>query len=161
RQPPVDDEPEARPRDRERERERGKKREPRRDRERGRGREERRPGLAAKPGDAEEVSPGPPPRERDREPQRDRGRERNRERERGRERERPDQSIRGRRDRSQPPRRFGEGLGNSYEEGPSPESGAATPMRAPTPQEDEPPPGPLEAPKATDSGWPEASGRDW
>ncbi len=93
------------PRDRGRERER----DPRRGR--GRGRDDRRRPPASEAGDAT-GEPPPPPRAPDR--PRERGREipRDRDRERGRERERPDLSIRGRRDRSEPPppRRFGEGL---------------------------------------------------
>ena len=96
RHPPGDEEPESRTRGRDRDR--GKKREPRRDH--GRGREDRRPGLTSNPVDLPPPFPSPPPRIE----------ERPRDRDRGRDRERPDQSIRGRRDRSEPPRRFGEGL---------------------------------------------------
>ncbi len=60
--------------------------------------------------------------ERPRDPQRDPQRDRDRNRDRPRERERPDQSVRGRRDRSEPPpRRFGEGLVSQPEPWPEPE----------------------------------------
>ncbi len=98
RHPPGEEEPGSRLRGRERDR--GKRREPRRDH--GRGRDDRRPGLSADQGEIPPSFPSPPPRGEER--------SRDRDRDRGRDRERPDQSIRGRRDRSEPPRRFGEGL---------------------------------------------------
>jgi ribonuclease E len=97
---PFESEPAGRDAGRERDRRRG----------RGRGRDDRR--RPASPDATDAIAePLPPPRPADR--PRERGREHPREwdRERPRERERPDQSIRGRRDRSEPPpRRFGEGL---------------------------------------------------
>jgi ribonuclease E len=86
-------------------RERERKRDPRRDRDRPRGRDDRRRSPAPEPIDPLTEGPAPPPprfeeRPRDRPPNRDRGRDR----------ERPDQSVKGRRDRSERPRRFGEGL---------------------------------------------------
>ncbi len=125
RHPTADEDPEVRPRPRppERERDRGRKppQPPPPRRERGRGRDDRRPGLPPEPNDLPPPYPTPPgrieerPRDRDRDPARDRlepPRDRDREppRDRGRDRERPDLSLRGRRDRSEPPRRFGEGL---------------------------------------------------
>jgi ribonuclease E len=124
RHPPGDEEPGPRPRGRDRDR--GKRREPRRDH--GRGREERRPGLSAEHGDVPPAFPSPPPRSE----------ERPRERDRGRERERPDQSIRGRRDHSEPPRRFGEGLADQ------------DPDSVPQPLSLEPPPEPAGPPYAED-----------
>jgi ribonuclease E len=166
----VDDEPAARPRaqgrERERERDRGKKPPPRRDR--GRGREERRPGLPPEPGDAPPPFPSPPriedrPRERDRdrEPPPGRDREPPRDRDRGRERERPDQSIRGRRDRSEPPRRFGEGLVEQQDAGFGPPPRQAEPPQEPVrphPAEDvltdaPEPPEPAALPEAAELGW--------
>jgi ribonuclease E len=107
RNPPGPDAPDAP--DRDRRRERG------RDRDRGRGRDDRRRPPASP---LEPINPPPglppsvaPPRIEERPRERPRERDRDRDRERGRERERPDQSLRGRRDRSEPPpRRFGEGL---------------------------------------------------
>ncbi len=98
--------------------ERNRRRERPRDREPGRGRDDRRRAPApAPPPEPINLPPGLPPsslpriEERPRERERGRERERDRDRDRGRERERPDQSVRGRRDRSEPPaRRFGEGL---------------------------------------------------
>ncbi len=98
------------PRDRER------RREPRREGDRGRGREPRRRPPAPEPVDPTFGPPDsdpPPPRTEDRFPDRPRDpqRDRERSRDRPRERERPDQSIKGRKDRSERgPRRFGEGL---------------------------------------------------
>jgi ribonuclease E len=90
-----------------REPERERKREPRR----GRGRDDRRRPAATEPFDASDGGmPPPPPRLEERSRERSREREFEREPDRGRERERPDQSVKGRRDRSEPPRRFGEGL---------------------------------------------------
>ncbi len=111
RAPAGEEEPEARPR------ERVKKRDPRRDRDRGRGRGERR--APSEP--VEDIDPFEPPS-----PPRAEDRPRDRDRDRGRDRERPDLSVRGRRDRSEPPRRrFGEGLTDQGEEpepwGPEPE----------------------------------------
>ena len=170
---PVEDEPEARPRGRERERDRdrGKKPPPRRG-DRGRGREERRPGLPAEPGDAPPPYPGPPrieerPRERDRDreplPGRDREPPRDRDRDRGRERERPDQSIRGRRDRSESPRRFGEGLVEPQDSdlGPPPRPAEPPPEPARPHYEEDvltgatEPPEPAARPEAAEPGWEE------
>ncbi len=126
------------PRDRDRER----KRDPRR----GRGRDDRR-GPAPRPDLLDPppagMSPAPPRLE-------DRPRERGRERDRGRERERPDQSIKGRRDRSEPPpRRFGEGLVEPPE----------APLEPPLPTETIPPSWPpVEEPP--DQSLPETSGAD-
>jgi ribonuclease E len=89
-------------------RDRDRKRDPRR----GRGRDDRR-GPAPRPEPLEPPPAGlPPAPPRLEERPRERGRERDRDKDRGRERERPDLSIKGRRDRSEPPppRRFGEGL---------------------------------------------------
>ena len=100
------------PRDRDRDRDRGAKRPPQRrdrDRDRGRGRDERRPIGPPEPNDLPPQYPSPP-RIEDRPRDRDRDREPPRGRDRDRDRERPDLSIRGRRDRSESPRRFGEGL---------------------------------------------------
>ncbi len=129
----ADDETESRPRGREREREpqrdrdRGK-RPPARGRDRGRGRDERRPGLPPEPGNLPPPFPSPPriedrprDRDRDREPPRDRGRDR----------ERPDHSIRGRRDRSESPRRFGEGLVEPQVTYPEPPARPVEPEPAP------------------------------
>ena len=106
------------PRDRER------RREPRREGDRGRGREPRRRPPAPEPADPS-FGPleGEPPRTEDRYPERPRDpqRDRDRSRDRLRERERPDQSIKGRKDRSEPPRRFGEGLISQPEPWPEPE----------------------------------------
>jgi ribonuclease E len=89
-------------------RDRDRKRDPRRDRDRGRGRDDRRRPPAAEPIDPlPEAPPAAPPRFEERPRDRDRSRDRG---DRGRERERPDQSVKGRRDRSERPRRFGEGL---------------------------------------------------
>jgi ribonuclease E len=139
-----------------------RKRDPRRDRERGRGRDDRRRGVAADAGDSPSGPPPGAPWDEDR--PRDRGRPpRDRDKERGRERERPDLSIRGRRDRSEPPqRRFGEGLVEPAEPWPEP---APPPEAAPEP----PPPGGLAQPGETPSGrigpassfWPEISERIW
>ncbi len=117
RHPGGRDEPEAGPRERDRERRRDPRRERDRDRPRGRGDRRRAPAPPAPPESLEPLEPLEPPvddftlprpdledRPRDRERGRDRDRDRNR------DRERPDQSIKGRRDRSEPPRRFGEGL---------------------------------------------------
>jgi ribonuclease E len=106
RHPPGEEESE--PKARGRDRDRGRRRESRRDQ--GRGRDERRPGFSAEHGEVPPSFPSPPSRgeERSRERDRDRGRER--------DRERPDQSVRGRRDRSEPPRRFGEGLADMQPE---------------------------------------------
>jgi ribonuclease E len=131
-------EPDAAPRERgrDRDRDRDRDREPRRGR--GRGRDDRRRAPAADAGEA------PPPRHSERPRDRDRGRDepRERDRERGRERERPDQSIRGRRDRSQPPmRRFGEGLVDPQDRGPEPSDFGETSLEpVPAPFEDQPAP---------------------
>ena len=101
-------------------RERDHHREPRRDGDRNRGREPRRRPPAP---DLVEPSFGPPladPLDIDKPGERPRDRDRNRDR--PRERERPDLSIKGRRDRSEPPkRRFGEGLISQPEPWPDPE----------------------------------------
>jgi len=131
-------------------------RDPRRERERDRERErEREDRRRAKPdflGEPLPPSLPAPPRVEDR--------PRERERERDRERERPDLSVRGRRDRSEMPRRFGEGLseeqaaeaqfGDTHREGDSSEP------RGPVPEktvedllESESPP------------WDETVGADW
>src|SRR4051794_15277663 len=73
-------------------------RDPRRERERER--DDRRRGGPEPFGELPPPSSPPPPRREDRP----------RDRERDRERERPDHSVRGRRDRSEMPRSFGEGL---------------------------------------------------
>src|SRR5262249_49921646 len=94
----------------------------------------------------------------DQEPLRERQRGRGRER----ERERPDLSIRGRRDRSQPPRRFGEGLSdmdNDQEQPPPSAEVTAIPPGVPS-AEDEPLAGTPEPP-SPDAGWPEVSEPDW
>jgi ribonuclease E len=126
-------EPSARPRERDR------RRDPRRERGRGRERDPRRRARETEPFGPPDVPAPPPPRleerprdrpreaprlregEREREfaqelnlerePEREPDIERERDADRPRERERPDLSVRGRRDRSEPPaRRFGEGL---------------------------------------------------
>jgi ribonuclease E len=108
RNPAASEQPEIGPRERER------KRESRRDRDRGRSRDDRRRPPPQEPIDPSVEAPSSlPPRLEER--PRERGgrepfRERERDKEHGRERERPDQSIKGRHDRSERPRRFGEGL---------------------------------------------------
>jgi ribonuclease E len=93
-------------------------REPRRDRDR----DDRRKPRPDVPKEQSPPSFPSPQRSEDRARDRDRDRDRDRERDRDRDRdrERPDRSIRGRRDRSEMPRRFGEGLVDEREIPPLP-----------------------------------------
>ncbi len=114
---PAVGDPESPPRDRER------RRDGRREGDRGRSREPRRRPPAPEAVDPPFAPPDIEPiRADDRFPDRPRDPQRDRERNRPRERERPDQSIKGRRDRSERgPRRFGEGLVSQPEPWPEPE----------------------------------------
>ncbi|QEH36077.1 Ribonuclease E [Aquisphaera giovannonii] len=114
-------------------------REPRRDRE-----DRRRPRPDAF---GEPLPPSlPPPRSEDRPP---------RDRDRDRDRERPDRSIRGRRDRSEAPRSFGEGLADEL--GPLPQ-----PPRAPEPPRPEPrEPAAERREEVERASWTEAVERGW
>jgi ribonuclease E len=125
-------------------------REPRRDRDRDRGRdrEERRRYRPEAPGEPPPTPLPPPPRAEDRFRDRDR------------ERERPDRSMRGRRDRSEMPRRFGEGLVDDRD------LPALPPPPAPTPSPIEQPAGDIQEPshghhEPEMTSWPEAVERDW
>jgi ribonuclease E len=86
--------------------------------------------------------------------------DRNRDRERDRDRERPDQSVRGRRDRSEMPRRFGEGLVEERDTSAKPAAPPPGPssFEPPAPHHEEPSHDPL---KAESSPWAETAGRDW
>jgi ribonuclease E len=88
----------------------------------------------------------------------DRGRERRRDRDRpdrGRERERPDLSIRGRRDRSEPPvRRFGEGLVEPADVEPERPQRAAAPAQPAHPAEEAAPRAAQERPVPPEAAWP-------
>jgi ribonuclease E len=135
-------------------------RERKRDPRRGRGRDDRR--RTAGPEQLEPPPGGVPPaapRLEDR--PRDRGRERDKER--GRERERPDLSIRGRRDRSEPPsRRFGEGLVEPVEEPPTPPRAVeAVPTQPYSPLEEEPVRSTQEREQSPPESSPEAAGHTW
>ncbi|MGZ3383767.1 MAG: Rne/Rng family ribonuclease [Isosphaeraceae bacterium] len=122
-----------------------------RDPRRGRDRDDRRRSRPEPPNEAFPPSLPAPPRAEDR----------NRDRERpDRDRERPDRSVRGRRDRSEMPRRFGEGLGDERDAADQP---AAPP---PEPTSFEPPASRLEEPahsplEAESSLWAETVERDW
>jgi ribonuclease E len=157
RKPVAHDELDPAARDRQPER----KRDPRRDRERGRGRDERRPAPAPDPNDPTTGPPPGPPRVEDR--SRDRGRPpRDRDKERGRERERPDQSIRGRRDRSETPRRFGDGLIEPGERRPPPSPPPEPlPLQPRLPFEEETQETTHEVPASPPSIWPEVPERIW
>ncbi len=125
-------------------------REPRRGRERD---DRRRP----RPEPSNEAFPPSlpaPPRADDRSRDRDRP-DRDRP-----DRERPDRSVRGRRDRSEMPRRFGEGLGDERDN-----DQPVDPI-GPEPSTFEPPAPPLDEPlhnlpEDESSPWTEAVGRDW
>ena len=137
-------------------RERDRKRDPRR----GRGRDDRR--RTAGP---EQFDPPPggvptaPPRLEER--PRDRGRDRDKDR--GRERERPDLSIRGRRDRSEPPsRRFGEGLVEPAEDPPAPPRAVEpAPIQPYSPFEEGSVQPAQESEQSVSASWPEAAGHSW
>jgi ribonuclease E len=139
---------------------RDRKRDPRR----GRGRDDRR-GPAPRSEPLDPPPPGlPPAPPRIEERPRDRGRERDRDKDRGRERERPDQSIKGRRDRSEPPapRRFGEGLVEPAEVLPEPIRPAdplPSPSRLPFEEAGERSQAAPSSP--TRSAWPEPPERVW
>src|SRR5208283_2051193 len=114
-----------------------------RDPRRGRDRDDRRRSRPAPPSEA-----FPPPL-----PAPPRGEDRNR------DRERPDRSVRGRRDRSEMPRRFGEGLGDERD-------AADQPAAPPEPTSFEPPAHSLDEPahsslESESSLWAETVGRDW
>jgi ribonuclease E len=145
-----------------RDRDRDRKRDPRR----GRGRDDRRPG----PPRPEPLDPPPsglppaaPPRLEERPRERGRERDRDRDRDRGRERERPDQSIKGRRDRSEPPaRRFGEGLVEPVEEWPEPAAPIdPAPSQFRLPFDPAPPEALPEDVNPAASPWPEIPERAW
>ena len=145
-----------------------RKREPRRDRERGRGRDDRRRPPPQSPHDPQAgpppSAPPSPPRPDDR--PRDRGRPpRDRDPERGRERERPDLSVKGRRDRAEPPpRRFGEGLVEQpVEPWPEPlsEIEPIAPEQPHSPFEDKAQNAPVERDVTPRSLWPELPERIW
>ncbi|MGC1720647.1 MAG: hypothetical protein WA746_16830, partial [Isosphaeraceae bacterium] len=115
-----------------------------RDPRRGRDRDDRRRSRPEPPNEAFPPSLPAPPRAEDR----------------NRDRERPDRSVRGRRDRSEMPRRFGEGLGDERDAADQP----AAPL--PEPTSFEPPAARLEEPahsplEAESSLWAETVERDW
>ncbi len=91
---------------------------------------------------------------------RPRGPDRDRNRDRPRERERPDLSIKGRRDRSEPkPRRFGEGLVSQPEPWPEPEPELPVELVSLEPEqpfEQHIPVPPSEVTEVLGAGWPEA-----
>ncbi len=147
-------EAESGPRDRDRDR----KRDPRR------GRTDRRP-PAPRPDPLDPLPPSspPPPRMEERPRERGRERDRDRDRDRGRERERPDQSIKGRRDRSEPPpRRFGEGLVEPAEVYPEPDLPIEPPItHHESPFETHHEPAQSEPLAADASAWPAHSQHAW
>ena len=103
--------------------------------------------------------PTAPPRLEER--PRDRGRDRDKDR--GRERERPDLSIRGRRDRSEPPsRRFGEGLVEPAEDPPAtPRAVEPAPIQPYSPFEEGSVQPAQESEQSVSASWPEAAGHSW
>ena len=122
-----------------------------RDPRRGRDRDDRRRSRPEPSSEAFPPSLPPPPR----------GEDRNRDRERpDRERERPDRSVRGRRDRSEMPRRFGEGLGVERDDADQPVAPVPEPtsFEPPALRQEEPAHSP---PEAESSLWAETVGRDW
>ena len=137
-------------------RERERKRDPRR----GRGRDDRRRTAGPEPLEPPTggVPPAPPRLE---ERPRDRGRDQNKER--GRERERPDLSIRGRRDRSEPPaRRFGEGLVEPADDPPiPPRTVEAAPLQPRSPFEDDTLGATQESEKSLPASWSESASHAW
>ncbi len=127
-----------------------------RDPRRGRDRDDRRRSRPEPPPEAFPPSLPAPPRAEDRD--RERGRP-------DRERERPDRSVRGRRDRSEMPRRFGEGLGDEQDVNDQPAAPGTGPSSLESPSShlppshlEEPALGPL---TAEPFPWAETAGREW
>ena len=147
-------------------RERDRRPNPRREGDRGRGRDPRRRPPAPEPSNPFfGPPPSDPPGVEDRYPEkpRDPDRDRDRNKDRGRDRERPDLSIRGRRDRSEPPRRhFGEGLVQPQEPWPDPEPPVEPISLQPDlPFGEEHSEPPQQTPDPHSTEWPETSERPW